>query len=96
MTEISYPRPTRRDVLRASLGLGGAMAFGGQPASGADDLKDKTVVFASWGGAYQDAEKVSYCDPFAQMTRADDNFGDAFARQEAKLMSYERLICDID
>jgi putative spermidine/putrescine transport system substrate-binding protein len=70
MTEISYPRPTRRDVLRASLGLGGAMAFGGQPASGADDLKDKTVVFASWGGAYQDAEKVSYCDPFAQMTGA--------------------------
>jgi hypothetical protein len=35
-------------------------------------------------------------DPFAQMTRADDNFGDAFARQDAKLMSYERLICDID
>jgi putative spermidine/putrescine transport system substrate-binding protein len=70
MTEISYPRLTRRDVLGASLGLGGAVAFGGQPAFGADELKDKTVVFASWGGAYQDAEKVSYCDPFAQMTGA--------------------------
>ena len=70
MTDISYPRLTRRDVLGASLGLGGAMVFGGQTAFGADDLKGKTVVFASWGGAYQDAQKVSYCDPFAQITGA--------------------------
>ena len=27
-------------------------------------------MFASWGGAYQDAEKVSYCDPFAAATGA--------------------------
>ena len=70
MTDTSYPRLTRRDVLGASLGLGGAVAFGGQKAFGADDLKGKTVVFASWGGAYQDAQKVSYCDPFAQITGA--------------------------
>ena len=70
MTDISYARLTRRDVLGASLGLGGAVAFGGQKAFGADDLKGKTVVFASWGGAYQDAQKVSYCDPFAQITGA--------------------------
>src|SRR5882724_10584232 len=70
MNEISYPRLTRRKVLGAVLGLGGAAAFGGQRAFGGDDLKGKTVVFASWGGAYQDAEKVSYCDPFAKATGA--------------------------
>ena len=70
MNEISDPRLTRRKVLGAALGLGSAAAFGGQPAFGGDDLKGKTVVFASWGGAYQDAEKLSYCDPFAQITGA--------------------------
>ncbi len=71
MTGFSHPRPTRRSVLRGSLGLAGAMALGtGSPAHAADDFKGKTVVFASWGGAYQDAEKASYCDPFAQLTGA--------------------------
>ncbi|MEJ1974762.1 MAG: extracellular solute-binding protein [Acetobacteraceae bacterium] len=36
----------------------------------AADLSGKTVVFASWGGAYQDAEKACYCDPFAAATGA--------------------------
>lgn len=27
-----------------------------------------TVTFASWGGAYQEAQKVCYCDPFAART----------------------------
>ena len=27
-------------------------------------------MFASWGGAYQDAEKVAYCEPFAKATGA--------------------------
>jgi putative spermidine/putrescine transport system substrate-binding protein len=42
----------------------------GMSAAASEDLKGKTVVFASWGGAYQDAEKTSYCDPFARMTGA--------------------------
>ena len=71
MAPISHPRLTRRTLLRGSLGLAGAVAAGAAfPARAAVDLKGKTVVFASWGGAYQDAEKVSYCDPFAQMTGA--------------------------
>jgi putative spermidine/putrescine transport system substrate-binding protein len=37
---------------------------------GANDLKGTTVVFASWGGAYQEAEKVSYCEPFEKATGA--------------------------
>ena len=39
-------------------------------AQGANDLKGTTVVFASWGGAYQDAEKASYCEPFEKATGA--------------------------
>jgi putative spermidine/putrescine transport system substrate-binding protein len=51
------------------LGVAGTLAFGSSRAR-AIDLKGKTVVFASWGGAYQEAEKVSYCDPFAKATGA--------------------------
>jgi len=59
---------TRRTV------LAGAAAMAATPfaatAQGANDLKGTTVVFTSWGGAYQDAEKVSYCEPFAKATGA--------------------------
>jgi len=71
MMTLSHSRPTRRNVLLNSLGFAVVLALGaGRPARAAGELKGKTVVFASWGGAYQDAEKVSYCDPFAEMTGA--------------------------
>lgn len=67
---------TRRRVLQG-MG-GGALAFGaGVLAPGlarqamAQDFSGKTVVFASWGGAYQEAQKVSYCDGFAERTGAN-------------------------
>jgi len=60
---------TRRDILLGGTALGLAVA-GGIPARAATDLKGKTVVFASWGGAYQDAEKQCYCEPFAAATGA--------------------------
>src|SRR5476649_1617367 len=54
--------------------LAGAAAAAATPlvarAQGATDLKGTTVVFTSWGGAYQDAEKVSYCEPFEKATGA--------------------------
>jgi putative spermidine/putrescine transport system substrate-binding protein len=54
--------------------LAGAAASAALPsaawAQGANDLKGTTVVFASWGGAYQDAEKAAYCEPFAKATGA--------------------------
>jgi putative spermidine/putrescine transport system substrate-binding protein len=54
--------------------LAGAAAAAATPfaalAQGANDLKGTTVVFASWGGAYQDAEKASYCEPFEKATGA--------------------------
>ena len=68
----SASRITRRGLLQGSSALAlGAWGLGGaSPARAAVDLKGQTVVFASWGGAYQDAEKVSYCDPFAAATGA--------------------------
>jgi len=60
-------RPTRRGLLgsAAALSLGGVAT----PAA-AQSLRGTTVVFASWGGSYQEAQKVSYCDPFAAETGA--------------------------
>jgi putative spermidine/putrescine transport system substrate-binding protein len=40
-------------------------------ASGADQRFDgQKVVFASWGGSYQDAQKQAFCEPFAKATGA--------------------------
>ena len=58
---------TRRTVLAGAAAT--ALPLGAR-AQGANDLKGTTVVFASWGGAYQEAEKVSYCEPFAKATGA--------------------------
>lgn len=64
-------RLTRRDLVQLGAGM---VALGGiasaRVARAAAELKGKTVVFASWGGAYQDAERVSYCEPFAKATGA--------------------------
>ncbi len=57
-------------VERRSLHAALRALVGTTRAQGAMDLKGTTVVFASWGGAYQDAEKVSYCEPFAKATGA--------------------------
>ncbi len=54
-----------------ALALGGSRLLGATPArAAAPDLKGKTVVFASWGGAYQNSEKTCYCEPFAAATGA--------------------------
>ncbi len=65
-------RITRRGLLQggSALALGAWGVGAAAPARAAVDLKGQTVVFASWGGAYQDAEKVSYCEPFAAATGA--------------------------
>ena len=64
---------TRRDLARAGIGMGigaaGLRALG-NTAQAAPGLRGTTVVFTSWGGAYQDAERVSYCEPFAKATGA--------------------------
>lgn len=62
----------RRAFLKASaavgaIGLSAPVLLGSASAA---DLKGKQMVFASWGGSYQDAQKVSYCDPFAKASGA--------------------------
>lgn len=59
----------RRFLARASgsvalAGLGVAAAAARARAEGA--YAGQKVVFASWGGAYQDAQKVSFCEGFAK------------------------------
>ena len=60
-------RPTRRGLLGTAAALGAGAPAG--PAL-AQSLRGTTLVFASWGGAYQEAQKVCYCEPFAAETGA--------------------------
>ncbi len=39
-------------------------------AGAAEKFDGKKVVFASWGGSYQDAQKQAFCEPFAKATGA--------------------------
>jgi putative spermidine/putrescine transport system substrate-binding protein len=68
----SLIRPTRRGLLGTAAALGAATLP--QPSlaqpSRAQSLRGTTVVFASWGGAYQEAQKICYCDPFSAETGA--------------------------
>jgi putative spermidine/putrescine transport system substrate-binding protein len=54
----------------ASLALGTLAPALGSPAWAAGEYAGKTIVFASWGGAYQDAQKICYCEPFAATSGA--------------------------
>ena len=60
-------KTTRRTLLAGAAATALPFSARGQ---GANDLKGTTVVFTSWGGAYQEAEKVSYCEPFEKATGA--------------------------
>lgn len=65
------PEMSRRLFLEALALSTGAVVLGPGMLSGAGaatDLAGREMVFASWGGSYQDAQKRSYCDPFSQST----------------------------
>lgn len=65
------PEMSRRLFLEVAALSGSALVLGSgilSSASAATDLKGREMVFASWGGSYQDAQKKSYCDPFQQST----------------------------
>jgi putative spermidine/putrescine transport system substrate-binding protein len=70
MTSDPETGTTRRAMLRLStlaLGLSPWSAALAQPSAA---LKGDTVVFASWGGSYQDAQRDCYCAPFSAATGA--------------------------
>jgi len=58
------PEFSRRALLLATGALGISGALPVLPAR-AKPFDGKTVTFASWGGSFQDAQKVAYCDTFA-------------------------------
>jgi putative spermidine/putrescine transport system substrate-binding protein len=59
----------RRSLVKL-LGVGSAAALISRTSEAAGNFAGRPVVFCSWGGAYQDAEKICYCDPFAAKTGA--------------------------
>ncbi len=68
MTQRPETDLTRRGLMR--LATAGGLTLAGLPAALAASLKGTTVVFAGWGGSYQDAERICYCEPFAKATGA--------------------------
>jgi putative spermidine/putrescine transport system substrate-binding protein len=61
----------RRQFLAASGGIAAAGLLGlPNVARAQGTLAGKKVVFASWGGVYQDSQKQGFCDPFAKKTGA--------------------------
>jgi len=69
-THAKGMQPGRRAVLggAGATALGLALPRGGRAAG--KPLDGKTVVFASWGGAYQAAQKAAFCEPFSETTGA--------------------------
>lgn len=63
---------SRRTFLKAATIAGTALGSGAltHRAHAGVDLSGRQMVFASWGGSYQDAQKLAYCDPFAAETGA--------------------------
>jgi putative spermidine/putrescine transport system substrate-binding protein len=60
---------TRRGFVSAAGTAAAALAMPGL-ASAQSKYSGQKVVFASWGGSYQDAQKVAFCEPFAKATGA--------------------------
>ena len=63
---------TRRTLMKLGLlaGVSASVLSGLDRPARAANLSGKQMVFASWGGSYQDAQKLAYCDPFAAETGA--------------------------
>jgi putative spermidine/putrescine transport system substrate-binding protein len=60
---------SRRRLISGAAGAASLILAPRRPrAAGA--FEGRKVVFTGWGGAYQDAEKVGYCEPFARKTGA--------------------------
>jgi putative spermidine/putrescine transport system substrate-binding protein len=72
--QTNDPAFTRRALLHAA-GLAGATGIlasvGDRAARAAQEFAGKSVVFASWGGSFQDAQAACYCAPFAAASGAN-------------------------
>ena len=60
---------SRRHLLTSAVGAASVVTVSRAPRA-AGRFAGRRVVFTGWGGAYQNAEKAGYCDPFARATGA--------------------------
>ncbi len=62
----------RRSFVSAAAATAATFALPGmiRPARAEKKFDGVKVVFASWGGSFQDAQKEAFCEPFAQATGA--------------------------
>jgi putative spermidine/putrescine transport system substrate-binding protein len=60
---------SRRQLVAATAGAAASLVLP-RAAFAQKKFDGKKVVFASWGGSYQDAQKQAFCDPFAASTGA--------------------------
>ncbi|SMF36468.1 putative spermidine/putrescine transport system substrate-binding protein [Tistlia consotensis] len=70
LSSLKDAQVSRRSVLGGGAALAAAGVLGWPAAARAGAFDGQTVVFTSWGGSYQDAEKAAYCEPFAKKTGA--------------------------
>jgi putative spermidine/putrescine transport system substrate-binding protein len=64
------PEFSRRAFLAAAGALSAAGALAPLSSARAKQFDGKMVTFASWGGSFQDAQKIAYCEPFVTDTGA--------------------------
>ncbi|HTQ81896.1 MAG TPA: hypothetical protein VMI47_01395, partial [Pseudolabrys sp.] len=60
---------SRRRFVSVAAATAAALALPGT-ARAQKKFDGSKVVFASWGGSYQDAQKQAFCEPFASATGA--------------------------
>jgi putative spermidine/putrescine transport system substrate-binding protein len=60
---------SRRQMMTGIAGAA-SLAAVSHRADAAGPFAGRKVVFTGWGGSYQDAEKVGYCEPFARKSGA--------------------------
>jgi putative spermidine/putrescine transport system substrate-binding protein len=60
----------RRHILKGAFALAAGTTAALSAAKAQSKYAGQKVVFASWGGVYQEASKIGYCDSFAAKTGA--------------------------
>lgn len=68
-THARTPDLSRRQLIGTAAGATASLVLP-RAAFAQKTFDGKKVVFASWGGGYQDAQKQAFCDPFSASTGA--------------------------
>src|ERR1700731_4199747 len=89
---------TRRRFLKSLGAAAAATAFSPLAYAQEKRFDGQTLVYVSWGGVYQDSQKMAYCDPFAAQSGArviqDGPMNEAKVRTMVAGGSPEGNVCD--